>query len=251
MIGVSHANNLQKMINLILTRHGQSEWNANNQFTGWVDSGLSNKGRDEAKLAGKLIKNANIKISYSFTSFLKRAQDTLKIILHETNNNKIPIKQAWELNERHYGSLTGLNKIETKDKLGEVLFNTYRRSWDIAPPSLDRNSEHLKNFSNLNLNIPSNKIPTAESLRDTYERVIPYYLKNIFPLIESDNKILIAAHGNSLRALCKYIFKISNTDISKLEIPTGNPLCVEFNISRSEVVNAFYLDLNRKKSLFI
>ena len=219
------------MTNIILIRHGQSEWNAKNQFTGWVDAELSNKGKFEAKLAGELIRNLNIKISNSYTSYLKRAKKTLKIILNEIGDKKILINEAWELNERHYGALTGLNKIETKIKLGEDVFQNYRRSWDIAPPSIEKNNKHLNEFSQLNSKIPAEKIPFTESLKDTYDRVIPLYKKKIYPQINSGKNILVAAHGNSLRALCKYLFNISNNKINMLEIPTGNPLCIKFNQS--------------------
>ena len=238
------------MTNLILIRHGQSEWNAKNQFTGWVDANLSDKGRSEASLAGKLIKETKIDISNSYTSYLKRAKDTLKIILNIINNQNTKISEAWELNERHYGALTGLNKIETKSKLGEEIFNQYRRSWNIAPPSIEKNSAYLSKFSDLNTKIPSEKIPTTESLKNTYERVIPFYKDSIFPKITSGKKIIIAAHGNSLRALCKNLFNITDYKISMLEIPTGNPLCIEFNKNYSSISKAFYLDKKRSKTLY-
>ena len=237
------------MTNLILIRHGQSEWNAKNQFTGWVDANLSDKGRSEASLAGKLIKGTKIDISNSYTSYLKRAKDTLNIILNIINN-QTTITEAWELNERHYGALTGLNKIETKTKLGEEVFNQYRRSWDIAPPSIEKNSIYLSKFSDLNSKIPSEKIPTTESLKNTYERVIPFYKNTIFPEITSGQKVIIAAHGNSLRALCKNLFNITDYKISMLEIPTGNPLCIEFNKNYSSISKAFYLDIKRSKTLY-
>ena len=238
------------MTNLILIRHGQSEWNAKNQFTGWVDANLSDKGRSEASLAGKLIKDTKINISNSYTSYLKRAKDTLNIILNIINNQNTTITEAWELNERHYGALTGLNKIETKTKLGEEVFNQYRRSWDIAPPSIEKNSIYFSKFSNLNSKIPSEKIPTTESLKNTYERVIPFYRDSIFPQIASGQKVIIAAHGNSIRALCKNLFNITDYKISMLEIPTGNPLCIEFNKNYSSISKAFYLDKKRSKTLY-
>ncbi len=238
------------MTNIILVRHGQSEWNAKNQFTGWVDAGLSNKGKHEAKIAGELIKNLNIKISNSYTSYLRRAKNTLEINLNQIKDKKILINEAWELNERHYGSLTGLNKAETKIRLGEDVYKNYRRSWDKAPPPIEKNSFYLKEFSKLNIDIPVNKVPLTESLKDTYDRVIPFYKEIIQPQINLGKNILIAAHGNSLRALSKYLFNISNNKINMLEIPTGNPLCIEFNNDYSKVINTFYLDDKRKEKLY-
>ena len=235
------------MSRLILIRHGQSKWNAENKFTGWVDVDLSENGEREAKISGELIKNLNIKIDISFTSFLKRAVRTLEIVLQyidaENNYNK-----AWELNERHYGALTGLNKDETKKRLGEKKFKLYRRSWDIAPPKIKDNDQNLKLFSPLNIAIPKDKIPVTESLKDTYNRVLPFYEKFIKKNLELDKNIIISAHGNSLRALCKYLFKISDEKINNLEIPTGNPLEIEFNNDFS-IKKYQYLDSSRKKEV--
>ena len=162
------------MSRLILTRHGQSVWNAENRFTGWVDIDLSDKGKAEAKKSGELLKKFKIKIDICYSSYLKRAIETLTIIL---NSLSLPLKfnTAWELNERHYGSLTGLNKEETKKKIGEEQFKKYRRSWDIAPPMMAKDSNFLENFSPLNGGIPKNKIPLTESLKNTYDRVVPFY----------------------------------------------------------------------------
>ena len=235
------------MSRLILIRHGQSKWNAENKFTGWVDVDLSENGEREAKISGELIKNLNIKIDISFTSFLKRAVRTLEIVLQhidaENNYNK-----SWELNERHYGALTGLNKDETKKRLGEKKFKLYRRSWDIAPPKIKDNDQNLKLFSPLNIAIPKDKIPVTESLKDTYNRVLPFYEKFIKKNLEHDKNIIISAHGNSLRALCKYLFKISDEKINNLEIPTGNPLEIEFNNDFS-IKKYQYLDSSRKKEV--
>ena len=204
------------MSKLILTRHGQSIWNAENKFTGWVDVDLSGKGKEEAKKSGELLNKLNTRIDISYTSYLKRAIETLTIILKSLG---LPMKfnTAWELNERHYGSLTGLNKEETK-KIGEEQFKKYRRSWDVAPPLMANDSYYLKNFSPLNSGIPENKIPLSESLKNTYERVIPFYDFEIKKNLENGKNILISAHGNSLRALCKYLFNISDTKINELEI---------------------------------
>ena len=235
------------MSRLILIRHGQSKWNAENKFTGWVDVDLSENGEREAKISGELIKNLNIKIDISFTSFLKRAVRTLEIVLQhidaENNYNK-----SWELNERHYGALTGLNKDETKKRLGEKKFKLYRRSWDIAPPKIKDNDQNLKLFSPLNIAIPKDKIPVTESLKDTYNRVLPFYEKFIKKNLELDKNIIISAHGNSLRALCKYLFSISDEKINNLEIPTGNPLEIEFN--KDFAIKKYqYLDSSRKREV--
>ena len=235
------------MSKLILTRHGQSTWNAENRFTGWVDVELSEKGKEEAKKSGELLNKLNIRINISYTSYLKRAIETLTIILKSLN---LPMKfnTAWELNERHYGSLTGLNKEETKKKIGEEQFKKYRRSWDVAPPLMANDSNYLENFSPLNSGIPENKIPLSESLKNTYERVIPFYNFEIKKNLENGKNILISAHGNSLRALCKYLFNISDTKINELEIPTGNPLVIEFD-NKLDIQKYFYLDESRAKKI--
>ena len=236
------------MSKLILTRHGQSVWNAQNRFTGWVDVDLSETGILEAKKSGQLIKNLKINIDKSYTSLLKRAIKTLEIVLKE-NNLKLNLNTSWEINERHYGSLTGLNKEETKKKIGEDQFKKYRRSWDIAPPPMPKNDKNQILFSPLNVNMPKNKIPFTESLKDTYNRVIPYYEKEIKKQIQANKNVLISAHGNSLRALCKYLFKISDQKINELEIPTGNPLIIEFN-NELVIKKYYYLDETRAKVIF-
>jgi len=235
------------MSKLILTRHGQSVWNAENRFTGWVDVDLSDKGIEEAEKSGELIKKLNIKIDISYTSYLKRAIRTLTTILKKNN---IPLKfnTAWQLNERHYGALTGLNKEETKKKIGDDQFKKYRRSWDIAPPPMQEDSEYQKKFSPLNSGIPMGMTPFTESLKNTYDRVIPFYNNEIKKNLLNTKNILISAHGNSLRALCKYLFKISDKKINELEIPTGNPLVVEFE-KNLDIKKYFYLDDARAKSI--
>ena len=235
------------MSKLILTRHGQSTWNAENRFTGWVDVDLSKKGIVEAEKSGDLIKKLNIKIDISYTSFLKRAIKTLTTILKK-NNLDLKFNTAWQLNERHYGSLTGLNKDETKKKIGEEQFKRYRRSWDISPPRISEDSKYLINFSPLNGSIPTGMTPFTESLKNTYERVIPYYNNEIKKNLSESKNILISAHGNSLRALCKFLFKISDEKINELEIPTGNPLVIEFD-NNLEVKKYFYLDKKRAKNI--
>ena len=235
------------MSKLILKRHGQSVWNAENRFTGWVDVDLSEKGVLEAKKSGQLIKKMNINIAVSYTSFLKRAIKTLTTILQE-NNLENKFNASWEINERHYGSLTGLNKEETKNKIGEEQFKKYRRSWDLAPPPMTEDNINRSLFSPLNTGIPIGMIPFTESLKNTYDRVIPYYEKEIKKQIKENKNVLISAHGNSLRALCKYLFRISDIKINELEIPTGNPLIIEFD-NNLEIKKYYYLDDSRAKTI--
>ena len=236
------------MNRLILIRHGQSLWNAENRFTGWVDSPLSERGIQEAIKAGRLIKEFNIDIEEAFTSFLSRAIDTLNFLLKELDKNNLIINKTWYLNERHYGSLTGLNKEETKKKIGESLFLKYRRSWDIAPPPMEKNNKNTSLFGSLNKTIPVDKVPNTESLKDTHARVIKYYNETISNIFKKNNTVIIVAHGNSLRALCKYLFKISDEEINSLEIPTGNPMMINF-LENMIVDNAKYLDKERAKPL--
>ena len=231
---------------LILVRHGQSVWNLEKKFTGWVDVDLTENGKTEAKKAGQLIKKEQIKINFYYSSFQLRAKNTLNIIQEELKDFK-DVKNAWELNERHYGALTGLNKDEMKLKLGEEKVHQFRRSWDLRPDPLDKkNPFHPLNIKTYK-EIPSEKIPNTESLKDTYERVIKFYSKEIENKI-SEN-ILISAHGNSIRALCKNLFNLDNNEISKLEIPTGNPLLIEFE--NNKISNAKYLDKVRAKDLLV
>ena len=235
------------MSHLILVRHGQSVWNLENRFTGWVDVELSKNGREEASKAGKLIKNLKIDFGMFYTSYLKRANETLNIILKEINVENNKVVKAWELNERHYGNLTGLNKDEMKKKLSEEKVHQLRRSWDIPPEKLDRNSPYHPLNNIIYKDIPKNLIPDTESLKDTYDRVIPYYKTYIKENIK--NNVLISAHGNSIRALCKFLFNLDNKDISKLEIPTGNPLILKFE--NGKIISANYLDKERSKNLII
>ena len=235
------------MTKLILTRHGQSVWNAENRFTGWVDVDLSNKGVKEAEKSGQLIKELKIKIDVSYTSYLKRAIKTLTTIL-KINNLDLKFNTAWQLNERHYGSLTGLNKEQTKKKIGEEQFKKYRRSWDIAPPPMNAESEYQTLFSPLNSSIPVGMTPFTESLKDTYDRVVPFYENEIKKNLSAKKNILLSAHGNSLRALCKYLLNISDIEINELEIPTGNPLIIDFD-DQMEINKYYYLDKARAKNI--
>ncbi len=230
---------------LIAIRHGQSTWNRENRFTGWVDVDLSDQGIKEAEKSGKLLKELNINFDIFFTSYLKRAINTLEIILKVLKKNEKYTK-AWELNERHYGALTGLNKDETKKKLGEEQFRKYRRSWDIPPPILDQNSKLSSRRDPLYKDLKN--VPNTESLKDTYERVVPFYEENMEKHLKENKNILISAHGNTIRALGKKIFNISDENISLLEIPTGNPLIINFDNSGG-FINAKYLDESRKSKI--
>ena len=233
---------------LILVRHGQSVWNLKNKFTGWVDVDLAENGILEAKKAGELIKSNKIKIDLYYSSFQIRAKNTLKLIQETLEDFKVP-KDAWELNERHYGALTGLNKEEMKEKLGEEKVYQFRRSWDLRPDPLDKNNPYHPVNIKVYDKVPRDKVPNTESLKDTYIRVIEYY-KNEIKDKSKDNNILISAHGNSIRALCKYLFNLDENQISKLEIPTGNPLVINFD-AHNEINACKYLDQERAKDLVV
>jgi len=233
---------------LILTRHGQSTWNLEKKFTGWVDVDLTDQGKLEAKKAGELIKKNNILIDLYYSSLQLRANNTLKLIQEVLKDQK-EFKRAWQLNERHYGSLTGLNKEEMKHKIGEDKVYQFRRSWDLRPDSLDENNPYHPLNIETYKNVPKENIPDTESLKDTYDRVVKYYKEEIEKYI-SNNNILISAHGNSIRALCKYLFKLNNEQISQLEIPTGNPLLISIN-NHKKIQECRYLDETRAKNLVV
>ena len=233
---------------LILIRHGQSTWNLEKRFTGWVDVDLTEKGILEAKKSGDLIKDQNIKIKYYYSSLQLRAINTLKLV-QESLGDKQNFIKAWQLNERHYGALTGLNKDEMNKKLGKEKIYQFRRSWDLRPDPLDKQSQ----FHPINIEaykgVPVENIPNTESLKDTFERVINYYDLKIKDNLSNGN-VLISAHGNSIRALCKYLFKIDQIQISNLEIPTGNPLLIEID-KNLNIKDCKYLDQDRAKDLVV
>ena len=233
---------------LILVRHGQSTWNLEKKFTGWVDVDLTENGKLEAKKAGNLIKLKNINIDIYYSSFQLRAKNTLRLIKEILQDTTVS-KKAWQLNERHYGALTGLNKDEMKLKLGEEKVHQFRRSWDLRPDPLDKNNPYHPTNIETYKEIPINEIPDTESLKDTYERVLEFYKKDIENKI-SENNILISAHGNSIRALCKYLFKLDENQISKLEIPTGNPLLITLD-GNKKITDCKYLDDERAKDLVV
>ena len=233
---------------LILVRHGQSVWNLEKRFTGWVDVDLTKKGELEAEKAGQLIKLEKINIDHYFSSLQIRANNTLKIIQKVLNDEK-SFTKSWQLNERHYGSLTGLNKIEMSKKLGEDKVIEFRRSWDVKPDPLSKdNPNHPLNIETYK-KLSKDEIPDTESLKDTYIRVIKYFEKEIKNKLIKEN-VLISAHGNSIRALCKYLFKLDNKQISSLEIPTGNPLLIEFD-KKLDIIVCKYLDKERANDLLV
>jgi 2,3-bisphosphoglycerate-dependent phosphoglycerate mutase len=219
------------MHKVVLLRHGESEWNRENRFTGWTDVDLSEKGRAEAREAGRLMKDAGFAFDIAFTSVLTRAIKTLGIALDEMGQLWIPVIKHWRLNERHYGALQGLNKAETAAKHGEDQVKIWRRSYDIPPPPMSPDDERYAGRDRRYRDLQQGEIPGAESLKDTVARFLPYWHDTIAPAIKSGKCVLIAAHGNSLRALVKYLDAVGETDIVELNIPTGIPLVYELDDS--------------------
>ena len=235
------------MTRLALIRHGQSQWNLENRFTGWVDVDLTEKGRNEAAQAGVLLKAENIEFSACFTSVQKRAIRTLWIALDEMDRMWLPVTRSWRLNERHYGGLTGLDKAETAEKHGADQVKVWRRSYDTPPPPLAADSE-FNMADDSRYALFGATVPQAESLKITLERVQPYFEEAIEPLLKEGQSLIIAAHGNSLRALVKILFDVSDDEIVSVEIPTGNPLLINLNdMARPET--ARYLDADRAQPL--
>jgi 2,3-bisphosphoglycerate-dependent phosphoglycerate mutase len=216
-------------IRLVLLRHGESIWNKENKFTGWTDVDLSDKGREEAKEAGKVLKDGKFTFDVAFTSVLKRAIRTLWTVLDEMDLMWIPVHRSWRLNERHYGALQGLNKSETAKKFGEEQVLVWRRSYDIPPQALEKNDSRYPGNDPRYKELDEKELPFTECLKDTVNRFVPYWQDIIAPVVRSGKKVIIAAHGNSLRALVKYLDKISDEEIIKLNIPTGIPLVYELD----------------------
>ena len=214
---------------LVLIRHGESVWNKENLFTGWTDVDLSDTGRKEAAAAGKILKEEGFDFDICYTSYLKRAIHTLNYVLEGMDREWLPVIKTWKLNERHYGALQGLNKSETAEKYGEDQVKLWRRSYDIRPPALDEKDERNPAFNDMYRDEDKKVLPLTECLADTVDRVVPYYLSEIVPKIKAGKRILIAAHGNSLRALVKYVENISDEEIVGVNIPTGVPLVYEFD----------------------
>jgi len=219
------------MPSLVLLRHGESQWNLENRFTGWVDVDLSPRGIEEAKSAGRTLKENGYVFDIAFTSVLKRAIRTLWLTLDEMGPMWIPIHHSWRLNERHYGALQGLNKAEMAAKYGEQQVKIWRRSYDIRPPALDRSHPMYPGNDPRYKDLDTTDIPLAECLKDTVERFLPHWHEVIAPVIKSDKRVIIAAHGNSLRALVKYLDNIPDDAITELNIPTGVPLVYELDVN--------------------
>lgn len=228
------------MRTLVLLRHGESTWNKDNRFTGWTDVGLTEKGILEAKKAGRLMKEANHQFDVAFTSVLKRAIKTLWLALEEMDSMWIPVQLSWRLNERHYGDLQGKNKLETAEEFGSDQVQIWRRSYETLPPPLnlhdDRNAQQDRRYAFL----PPDEIPVSESLKSTVDRVLPYWQQAIAPALESGKRVLITSHGNSIRALIKYLDNLSEEEIVGYNIPTAIPLIYELNDDLTPI-RSFYL----------
>ena len=228
------------MYKLILLRHGQSVWNLENRFTGWTDVGLTEQGEQEAHSAGKLLREEGYVFDVAYTSVLRRAIKTLWIALEELGQEWIPVIRAWELNERHYGALQGLNKAETAEKFGEVQVKIWRRSYDTPPPALDLTDERHPCFDPRYAALTPGHLPATESLKITLERVLPYWHETLVPVVRSGKRVLMVAHGNSIRALVKYLDNISEVEITELNIPTGIPLVYELD-EKMRPIQHYYL----------
>jgi len=217
------------MTKLVLLRHGESTWNRENRFTGWTDVDLSERGLEEATLAGRLLRDGGYAVDFAYTSVLKRAIRTLWIALDALDRLWIPVEKSWRLNERHYGALQGLNKAETAAQHGDAQTKIWRRSFDIPPPPLTRDDPRHPSHDARYATLDPHDLPNAESLKDTIDRFLPYWHQTIAPQIQSGRRVIIAAHGNSLRALVKYLDDISESEIVELNIPTGIPLIYELD----------------------
>ena len=228
------------MIQLVLIRHGESVWNQANKFTGWTDVALSEKGIEEAINAGKKLKASGFTFDLAYTSVLKRANDTLQFVLKELGEPSIETIYSWRLNERHYGALQGLNKDETRAKYGAEQVHIWRRSADVKPPLLEKSDPRYPGFDPKYHDLTPQQLPTGENLLDTIDRVLPFWHSDIKPALLKGRKIVIAAHGNSLRALVKYLDNISTEAIMEVEIPTGKPLIYELD-AKLQPINHYYL----------
>lgn len=217
------------MYKLVLIRHGESAWNKENRFTGWTDVDLTDKGREEARTAGRLMKAEGFTFDVAYCSVLRRALNTLWLALDEMDALWIPVEKSWRLNERHYGALQGLNKAETAAKFGDDQVLVWRRSYDIPPPPLDKSDERWPGHDPRYQGLPESDLPLTECLKDTVARFLPYWHETIAPTVASGKRVIIAAHGNSLRALVKYLDHVSDDDIINLNIPTGVPLVYELD----------------------
>lgn len=225
---------------LVLVRHGESVWNKENRFTGWTDVELSDKGRNEAQEAGKLLKAEGFTFDYAYTSVLKRAIHTLWNILDEVDQQWLPVEKSWKLNERHYGALQGLNKAETAEKYGDEQVKQWRRGFAVTPPELTKDDDRFPGKDPRYASLTEAELPLTESLALTIDRVTPYWEEVIKPHVASGDKVIIAAHGNSLRALVKYLDNMSEEEILELNIPTAVPLVYEFD-ENMKPIKRYYL----------
>jgi 2,3-bisphosphoglycerate-dependent phosphoglycerate mutase len=231
---------MEESYKLVLVRHGQSIWNLENRFTGWTDVGLTELGAQEALDGALAMKKDNYTFDIAFTSVLKRAIKTLWIILEEMELEWIPVYRAWQLNERHYGALQGLNKAEMAEKFGEAQVKIWRRSYDTPPPALELDDERHPSHDRRYASLKPEELPKCEALKDTVARMLPYWHETIAPAVKSGQRVLIAAHGNSLRALVKHLDNISDQDITELNIPTGIPLVYELD-KDLKPIRSYYL----------
>jgi len=233
------------MPTLVLLRHGQSRWNLENRFTGWVDVDLTVEGEAQARRGGELLKAAGVRFDRAYTSVLTRAIRTCHLALEAAGQAYVPVTKDWRLNERHYGALTGLDKAETAVRHGEEQVKVWRRSYDVPPPELAPGGEH--DFA-ADPRYRGATVPSTESLKTTLDRVLPYWEQEIAPKLKAGETVLVAAHGNSLRAIAKHLFDVSDAEITGLEIPTGNPLAIELD-EALKPVSARYLDEARAETL--
>ena len=238
------------MTKLVLVRHGESEWNKLNLFTGWTDVDLTQEGIEEANVAGELLKNSLFQFDICFTSSLKRCIKTATIILEKIGQSYIPIRKDFHLNERHYGAIQGLNKKDMALKYGKKLVKEWRRSYSIPPPKLDENDSRNPANNEEYKNIEKKDLPLTESLRDMDKRVIPYFIKEIAPEIKNGKNILLITHGNTMRGLVKYFDKISDEDIANVDIPNSTPLVYEFNENLEAIKNYYLGEENNLKEKF-
>ena len=229
------------MYKLVMIRHGESEWNKLNLFTGWTDVELSDKGVMEAHRAGKTLKEEGYDFDIVFTSMLKRAIHTMNNVLFELDREWLPVIKTWRLNERHYGALQGLNKKETAEKYGDEQVHLWRRSADVRPPELEDDDPRFPSHDDKYKDLDYKDLPHTECLLDTVERVIPYWKSDIEPALKDNKKVIVVAHGNSLRGLIKYLDNLSDEEIVKLEIETGNPICYELD-DNLKPIKHYYID---------
>ncbi|OQB07071.1 MAG: 2,3-bisphosphoglycerate-dependent phosphoglycerate mutase [Parcubacteria group bacterium ADurb.Bin216] len=228
------------MYQVVIIRHGQSEWNSKNIFTGWTDVSLSEQGIEEAKQSGIKLKEKGFSFDLAFTSYLKRAKDTLSIVLEQLSLD-IPVSYSWRLNERHYGALQGMNKDEIKQKYGEEQFVKWRRGYSDCPPAVEKEDSRYPGHDPMYAELSEEELPLTESLEKTEKRVLPYWENEIIPQIKVGKKVIISAHGNSIRALIRIIDNLTPEEIEKTEVPTGKPLIYEFDENMNPV-NKYYLD---------